>query len=242
MPEGDPATLDPHVDAYSPVDTWELFRVSHTNPIGQKRGRGGARIHQDLARKKPAIPANRLSLAHLKQGLPYAPPMKSGASRSRTSCASFHRLLEPRFQAAGACFPGYLCRHRGREVVLQQATPRRSPAWRRPTGTPLSSTRLDEARRRRWDADRPGHRRADPTGTDRPSCPLRSCPRPQRGTAGHYLVSSRACIIGGWAQMETLVPPEEKTPIARGGTSQRISLVRNPSWDSASDDLRLGRA
>ena len=54
---------------------------------------------------------------------------------------------------------------------------------------------------------------------------------------GRFLVSSGPYMFEGSEALDFSVPAAQRTPVA-GFAPGRITLVRNPSWDPATDDLR----
>jgi peptide/nickel transport system substrate-binding protein len=242
FPDGDPATLDPHLDAYSPYDTWELYRCCLTRTLLSNNGRstadGGARIHPDVAEALPEISADGLTWTFkLKQGLRYAPPMQDVEIRAQDFVRSFHRVMAPRFAEqsyARAIYSDIV----GAEAYLN--------------GEATSISGLESS-----DEHTLVIRLVKPAGDFGPRIALPIVPpvppSPTNPTApfgvaeghddgyGRFLVASGPYMVEGSADLDFSVPPEQRTPVAGLVPGQRIALVENPSWDPAFDELRLAR-
>lgn len=59
------------------------------------------------------------------------------------------------------------------------------------------------------------------------------------GGYGRFLVSSGPYMIEGSEKLDFSGPPAEQAPVAGLAPGQHVYLVRNPSWDPSTDQLRL---
>ena len=244
-PEGDPATLDPHNDAFSPYSTWELLRCCLTRTLLSNNGRstanGGARIHPDLAADLPEISADGLTWTiQLKEGLRYAPPLQDVEITAPDFVRSFHRLLDPRFGDSPFSPASFYA-----DIVGAQAYRDGDAASISGLETPDKYTlviRLTEP------AADFGPRLALPIVVPVPPWPLLPDASAPFGAAeghddgyGRFLVASGPYMVEGALHLDFSVPPEQRPPLSGLMLGQKVSLVRNPSWDRASDELRPAR-
>jgi ABC-type transport system substrate-binding protein len=241
-PDGDPATLDPHNDAFNAYNTSELMRCCLTRTLLSNNGRstanGGARIHPDLARSMPEVSDDGLTWTiQLKEGLRYAPPLKDFEITAPDFVRSFHRLLDPRFAdeplSAALLYP---------DIVGAQAYRDGDAASISGLETPDRYTLVIRLTQPSADF---GPRLALPIVIPIPPWPAPPDTSAPFGVAdghddgyGRFLVASGPYMIEGSADLDFSVPPEQRTPLAGLVLGQKVSLIRNPSWDRMTDDLR----
>jgi peptide/nickel transport system substrate-binding protein len=241
-PDGDPLTLDPHLDLYSPYDTWELLRCCLTRQLLSNNGRstadGGARIHPDVAASLPTISEDGLTWTFtLRQDLTYAPPMEDVPITAPDFIRSFHRLLAPRFAADSLAAGLYL------DIVGAQAYLDGEAASIAGLESPNDHTLVIRLARPAGDF---GPRIAlpivppiPPSPTD-PLAPFGAAEGHDDGY-GRFLVASGPYMVEGAAELDFSLPPDQRQPLAGLELSRGITLVRNPSWDPAFDTLRAAR-
>jgi peptide/nickel transport system substrate-binding protein len=239
---GDPLTLDPHLDAFSPYDTWELMRCCLTRTLLSTNGRsaaaGGARVHPDLAASLPSISEDGLTWTFtLKPDLRYAPPMQEVAITAADFIRSFHRLLAPRLAADSYASTLYL------DIVGAQAYADGDAASISGLESPDDRTLVIRLTKPAGDF---GPRIALPVVVPIPASPID--PSAPFGVAeghddgyGRFLVASGPYMVEGSSELDFAVAPDLRQPLAGLELGRRITLVRNPSWDAASDELRPAR-
>ena len=240
--EPDPASLDPHLDAFSAYDTWELMRCCLTRALVSNNGRateeGGARMHPDLASEMPEISADGLSWTfRLKQGLRYAPPLADVEITAPDLIRGFHRLMAP------ALAEGSFGRTTYADIVGAQAYLDGDAASISGLESPDKYTLVIRLTKPAGDL---GARLAVSLAVPIPPSPLDS--QAPFGVAeghddgyGRFLVSSGPYMFEGSAQLDFRLPPAQQTPVAGLVPGQLINLVRNPSWQAANDALRPAR-
>lgn len=240
-PAGWPDALDPHLDWPSPFDTWELMRCCLGRTLLSTNGRstdqGGARLHPDLAAAMPEISADGLRWTfRLRKGLRYAPPLADVEITAPDLIRSFHRfmslqLVEPYATSLYTDIVGAADYREGRAssvsgfespdphtLIIRLTKPAGDLAARLATAMmiPIPPSPRD-----------PTARFGVADGHDR--------------GYGSFLVSSGPYMLEGSGELDFSRPPAEQQPVAGMVPGQRISLVRNPSWDPATDPLRPAR-
>jgi ABC-type transport system substrate-binding protein len=240
--EGDPATLDPHLDVFSVYDTWELLRCCLARTLLSSNGRatadGGARIHPDLAAALPEISADGLSWTFkLKDGLRYGPPLEDVEITAPDVIRGLHRLMWPALAENSfgrATYPDIV----GAQAYLDGEATSISGLE--------SPDRYTVVIRLTKPAGDLGARLALPLAVPIP--PLPSDPSTSFGAAeghddgyGRFLVSSGPYMVEGSESLDFSLPADKQPALAGLVPGQRITVVRNPSWDQSKDDLRAAR-
>ena len=230
-----PDVLDPQLDLtlYESLELWRCCLVrtllSHN---GQSAAEGGARLQPDLAASLPEVSADGLTWTfRLKPGLHYGPPLEDVEITAGDFVRDFHRLLAP---SIGSYFAyDYL--------VIEGAA-----EYYDGTAASISGIEAPDDHTLVFRLTEPaGDFGARLAGTSTgPLPPNPAQPDATTGIAagadagyGRFLVSSGPYMLEGSEALDFSVPAAQRTPVA-GFTPGRIVLVRNPSWDPASDDLR----
>jgi peptide/nickel transport system substrate-binding protein len=230
-----PDVLDPQLDftLYESLELWRCCLVrtllSHN---GQSAAEGGARLQPDLAASIPEVSADGLTWTfHIKPGLHYGPPLEEVEITAGDFVRSFHRMLAP---SIGSYFAyDYL--------VIDGAT-----EYNAGTAASISGIEAPDDHTLVFRLTEPaGDFGARLAGTATgPLPPNPTQPDATTGIAagadtgyGRFLVSSGPYMLEGSEALDFSVPAAGRTPVA-GFAPGRITLVRNPSWDPASDDLR----
>jgi peptide/nickel transport system substrate-binding protein len=230
-----PDVLDPQLDLtlYESLELWRCCLVrtllSHN---GQSAAEGGARLQPDLAASLPEVSADGLTWTfRLKPGLHYGPPLEDVEITAGDFVRDFHRLLAP---SIGSYFAyDYL--------VIEGAA-----EYFDGTAASISGIEAPDDHTLVFRLTEPaGDFGARLAGTSTgPLPPNPAQPDATTGIAagadagyGRFLVSSGPYMLEGSEMVDFSVPAAMRTPAA-GFTPGRIVLVRNPSWDPASDDLR----
>jgi peptide/nickel transport system substrate-binding protein len=219
----------------------ELYRCCLLRTLfsysGQPSSHGGAVLHPDLAVSKPQVSDDGLDWTfHLKRGLHYAPPFQRREIASGDIIRAVQR--EVSFGDNGG-FPSYY-------TVIEGAN-----AFAAHKADSISGLEAP-------DAHTLVVHLTEPTGDldYRFSIPV-TAPIPPGAARGHelgygrYLVSSGPYMIAGSEKMNFALPPDQQKPASglvyryalRGEKvvilgRESLTLVRNPSWDAASDRLR----
>ncbi len=240
--DGDPGAIDPHLDAFAAYDTWELLRCCLARTLLSNNGRsteeGGVRMHPDLAAELPEISADGLSWTfRLKAGLHYAPPLKDVEIIAADLIRGFHRLMSPALAEASFARTTYS------DIVGAEAYLAGQAASISGLESPDRHTLVIRLVKPAGDL---GARLAIPLPIPIPASP--SDPQAAFGVAqghddgyGRFLVSSGPYMFEGSADLDFSRTSADQAPVAGLIPGQRIALVRNPSWDAATDQLRPAR-
>lgn len=230
-----PVTLDPQQDWW--YDNFELSRCCLLRTLlsynGKATNEGGTRLRPDLAAGLPEVSPDGLTWTfRLKEGLTYAPPFES----TEITAPDIIRALEREArlgQETGYAF--YFEPIEGFEDVmagtadsisgleapdehtlvihLTEQTGELGYLFSMPAAAPIPP-----------DASGDGARLGAASGHDK--------------DYGSFLVSSGPYMVRGAEALDFAVPPKEREPLAGFEPRRSLELVRNPSWDPESDDLR----
>ena len=235
-----PSFLDPQV-GLGPGDfhgSWELARCCLTRTLFSHNGRpteeGGARLHPDIAVALADISADGLTWTiHLKEGLHYGPPLEEVEITSRDFVRSLHRLLAPGISDASFFAWDFMDIEGAGDY---QAGAAASISGLEAPDDHTLVIRLDQPK-----GDL-GALFAEPAAAPLPPDP--NHPDAAFGIAegadtgyGRFLVSSGPYMLEGSEKLDFSMPADQRKPAA-GIAAGKLTLVRNPSWDPASDALR----
>ena len=232
------SALDPARD----TDDLELFRCCLLRTLLSSRGvpiaQGGTVLRPDLAAALPVVSADELTWTfHLRPGIRYAPPLET----LEVTSADIVRALERYARLRSTGFGGDGYSGLGWSVIrgFDAYAARRADAI---SGleTPDRATLVVRLTRPRGDLDTLF------------SAPVTAPLPPSSGevqapfgiAAGHdkwfgrYLVGTGPYMIAGTDRLDLTRPPRDQRPVAGFTPNRRLVLVRNPSWDRATDDLR----
>ena len=228
--------FDPQKE-YSSV-TWEYYRCCLLRTLlsynGQTTDQGGSELRPDLAAEMPVVSDDGLTWTFtLKHGITYAPPMQDVTVTS----SDIVRALER--EACGTCNVGgysfYYSAIKGFDAFAAGDADSISGLE-----TPDDSTLVVTLNDPTGDL---GYRLAMPASAPIP--PLPGEPKARLGAAtghdpnwGQFLVATGPYMFEGSEAMDFSAPPKEQTPVAGYAPGRSIVLVRNPSWDASTDDLR----
>jgi peptide/nickel transport system substrate-binding protein len=232
------SVLDPQQEFQ---DSFSILRCCLTRTLlshnGQNTEQGGSRLRPDLATDLPEIGADGLTWTfHLKAGLHYGPPLANVEIRAQDFVRSFHRLLGPGIFDYGLYFFGDI------EGAAEYGGG---------TATSISGLEAPDDHTLVVRLTSPngnlGARMAMPFTAPLPANP--TDPSAPFGVAqghddgyGRFLVSSGPYILEGSDKLDFSLPAADQQPVAGLVPGRSIALVRNPSWDPASDDLRAAYA
>lgn len=230
--------LPPRADALDPqINTWfdsdELFRCCLLRTLYSYVGRptrdGGAELHADLAVAAPDLSADGLTWTfHLRHGVKYSPPVNReivSADFVRAMQRQAHMpTAEARTYAVIAGFDQY--REGKTSTISGLETPDRYTL----------RVHLDQVA-----GDLP-YRFSLANSAPIPPDPANTTPF---GVAtghddgyGRFLVGSGPYMIEGSQQLNFKLPPDKQRPLSGFVPGSSLTLVRNPSWNRASDPLR----
>ena len=228
--------FDPQKE-YSSV-TWEYFRCCLVRTLlsynGQTTDAGGSELRPDLAAEMPVVSDDGLTWTFtLKPGIKYGPPLQDVTVTSQ----DFVRALER--EACGTCNVGgysfYYSAIKGFDEFAAGDADSIS-GLETPDDTTLVVT-LNEP------TGDLGNRLAMPASAPIP--PLPGEPKARLGAAtghdadwGQYLVATGPYMFEGSEAMDFSKPAKEQDPVAGYSPGRSIVLVRNPSWDASTDELR----
>jgi ABC-type transport system substrate-binding protein len=232
------AFLDPQLDGYgigSFSGSPEIGRCCVSRTLlsynGQSVERGGAELRPDLAAALPDVTADGLTWTfRIKPGLHYGPPLQGVEITARDFMRSISRLYSPAIgspwamladiQGAAAYNAGKAAQISGLEAPDEHTLVIR-----------LSSPAGDLAAQLALPATAPL-----PPDPVHPDAPLGIATGADQGY-GRFLVSSGPYMLEGSEALDFSVPAAQRRP-ASGIAPGRITLVRNPSWQTSSDPLR----
>jgi peptide/nickel transport system substrate-binding protein len=205
---------------------WELYRCCLLRTLlsytGTPTDRGGTSLHPDLAEAPPLVSADGLTwVFHLRAGLRYAPPLQD----TPIVAADVIRALERQAQATASyasiysVIEGFDAFLAGREASI--------------TGLVARDPRTLVVRLTRPAGDL-GYRLSLPAAAPVPEVAVRG----HAGTYATFLVSSGPYMVAGSPELDFSDPPDTQDPVRGYRPGRGVILVRNPSWQSAGDDLR----
>ncbi|MEA2675942.1 MAG: peptide/nickel transport system substrate-binding protein [Chloroflexota bacterium] len=223
--------------AYS-LSTFEIFRCCLVRNLMSYNGRasseGGAELRPDIAREYPDISADGLAWTfHLKEGLMYAPPFEGTEILAADFVRSIERAMRPDpvrppedMQSFGA-YANYLIE------LVAGAQEFAGGAATRISGleTPDEHTLVIHLLRPAGDL---GARLAMPAFS---ALPPGAADGHDSGY-GSYLAASGPYMVEGADQLDPSLPPDQQPTLSGRVPGERLILVRNPSWDPATDSLR----
>jgi peptide/nickel transport system substrate-binding protein len=218
-------------------DPFEVFRCCLVRNLLSYNGRslhlGGAVLQPDLAAQMPTISADGLTWTfRLKTGIHYAPPMADKQIVAGDFVRSFERALRPD-PLAEQPSSSY-----GAFATLLSSVIAGGADFANGTATSISGLETPD------DQTLAIHLLA-PTGDLGARLALPAfAPIPPGAADGHdkdygrYLVASGPYMIEGSDQLDPSLPPDQQPAVSGYVPGDHVYLVRNPSWDRATDPLR----
>jgi peptide/nickel transport system substrate-binding protein len=231
-----PTALDPQKDYW--YDSWELLRCCLLRTLLSYRGaptaQGGAVLQPDLAASMPTVSGDGLIWTfHLKPGLHYAPPLQRVSITAQDIIRALEREANAKASAGGYSF--YYS-------VIQGLD-----AFAAGQADSISGLEAPDETTLRVHLIKPtgdlGERLALPAAAPIPPNPADPA-APLGVAAGHdddygrFLVASGPYMVDGSAALDFSLPPGQQRPASGFVSGKAITLVRNRSWDPASDRLR----
>jgi peptide/nickel transport system substrate-binding protein len=228
------AAFDPQKEYYSV--TWEYYRCCLLRTLMSYQGvptdEGGAEIFPDLAAGDPEQSSDGLTWTYqIKPGLMYAPPKEDTEITAQDFIRAIERTANPKANVGG--YPFYYSVIEGFDdfaddkadtisglnapdthtLEITTTTPVGDVSYRFAMGTTAPIPPDDE-----------GERMGVAEGHDR--------------NYGRFLVASGPYMFEGSETMDFSAPPKQQAEAPGYVPGRQIVLVRNPSYDPATDDLR----
>ena len=203
---------------------------------GKTTAQGGADVQPDLASAMPEVSADGLTWTFtLKPGIAYAPPLDDVT----VTAQDFIRAMER--EACGECSTGgYSFYYSTIEGFGEFAAGEADSI----SGLEAPDDSTLVVRTSAPTGDLP-FRMAMPAAAPIP--PLPGDPDARFGVAtghddnyGRFLIGTGPYMFEGTDQLDFSLPPEDQEPVTGYDVGRSIVLVRNPSYDPDSDDLREG--
>jgi peptide/nickel transport system substrate-binding protein len=219
------------------LDGWELFRCCLLRTLlaydGRNTAEGGAILRPDLAAEMPSISADGLTWTfRLRTGLRYAPPLANIPITSRDIIRALEREADPDASAGG--YSSYYSVIEGFDEFASGAA------------QSISGLEAPDDTTLRVHVTKPtgdlGERMALPATAPIPPNPAR--PADRLGIAeghdgyGPFLAASGPYMIEGSESLDFSAAPADQAPVAGLVPGTSLTLVRNPSWDPGSDEIR----
>jgi peptide/nickel transport system substrate-binding protein len=227
------AAFDPQKEYYSV--TWEYYRCCLLRTLMSYKGvptaQGGADIFPDLAAAAPEVSADGLTWTFtIKPGIKYAPPFDTVDITANDFITAIKRTANPKANVGGYSF--YYSVIKGfDEFADGKATDIEGMTAVNDTTLEINLT--------------------EPTGdlgyrfAMAATAPIPPLNDGEYGAAtghdkdyGRYLVASGPYMFRGSEALDFSAPIKDQQPAAGYIPGRSIELVRNPTWDVSTDDLR----
>ena len=221
------AAFDPQKEYYS--GTWLLYRCCLLRTLvsypGQSGEDGGNDLVPDIATELPTVSDDGLTWTFtLQEGLNYAPPFQDTEIVAGDFINALERTADPEAAANGYSF--YYSIIEGFDEFSDGKADSIS-GLNAPDDYTLEVTLTEPA------GDLPNRMAMHATA-----------PIPDGAEEGHvrdygrYLVSSGPYMFEGSEDLDFSKPAEDQKPVAGYQPGKSITMVRNPSWDKATDGFR----
>jgi len=227
------AAFDPQKEYYSV--TWEYYRCCLARTLLSYKGvptdQGGTELFPDLAASQPEVSADGLTWTFsIKPGINYGDPFTDVPITAQDFIRAMEREANPKANIGGYSFyysviQGFDDFANGKADTISGLTAVDANTLQIQLTAPTSDL---------------GYRLAMPA----------AAPIPPNGDArlgaaeghdknyGRFLVSSGPYEFEGSDALDFSLPPADQTEVSGYVPGRSIVLVRNPSWDPATDDLR----
>jgi peptide/nickel transport system substrate-binding protein len=228
------AAFDPQKEYYSV--TWEYYRCCLLRNLMSYEGvptdEGGAEIFPDLASGEPTQSSDGLTWTYqIKPGLMYAPPKEDTEIQAQDFIRALERTANPKANVGGYSFyysviEGFDDFAAGDADEISGLAAPDTHTLEITTTTPVGdmSYRLAMGTASPIPPDDEGERYGVAEGHDR--------------NYGRFLVASGPYMFQGSETMDFSVDPKDQTEAPGYVPGRQIVLVRNPSYDPATDGLR----
>jgi peptide/nickel transport system substrate-binding protein len=228
------AAFDPQKEYYSV--TWEYYRCCLLRNLMSYEGvptdEGGAEIHPDLAAGEPEQSSDGLTWTYtIKPGIHYAPPKEDVEITAQDFIRALERTANPDANVGGYSFyysviEGFDDFAAGDADEISGLNAPDEQTLEITTTSPVGdmSYRLAMGTAAPIPPDDEGERMGVAEGHDR--------------NYGRFLVASGPYMFEGSETMDFSAPPKDQTEAPGYVPGRQIVLVRNPSYDPATDGLR----
>jgi peptide/nickel transport system substrate-binding protein len=228
------AAFDPQKEYYSV--TWEYYRCCLLRNLMSYEGvptdEGGAEIFPDLAAEEPTVSEDGLTTTFtIKPGLMYAPPKDDTEITAGDFIRAMEREANPKANVGGYSFyysviEGFDDFGAGDADTISGLNAPDDHTLEVTTTTPIGDIgfRFAMGAGAPIPPDEEGERMGVAEGHDR--------------NYGRFLVASGPYMFEGSETMDFTAPPKDQTEAPGYVPGRQIVLVRNPSYDPATDGLR----
>ena len=248
----EPGDFDPQEAGYS--SSFEMARCCLFRTLmsynGKTTSEGGGTPRPDLAAALPTVSSDGLTWTFLiKPGLRYAPPLQTTEIVAQDVIRGIERALAPvKGKTANTICGRTPCNIGDYFASLVVGTIQGAQAYADGHATTISGLEAPDTHTLRVHLTHPSgdvaYMFALPATSPLPQKP--GDPGAAFGVAtGHNLdygqgfaIASGPYMVEGSGALDLSAPPKQQLP-ATGAAKRTFTLVRNPSWDPASDDLRV---
>lgn len=232
--EGDvSAAYDPQKEYYQL--SFEYFKCCLLRTLYSTNGlpvdQGGTELLPDLAADQPSVSSDGLTWTFpIKPGVSYSPPFQDVQVTAQDFIRAMMREADPKASSGGYAFyysaiegfddfgAGKADTISGMTAIDDQTLQIKVTA---PTGDLI------------WRMAMPASAPIPPNG----DAPLGAAEGHTKNY-GRFLIGTGPYMFEGTDQLDFSLPPDQQTPVSGYVPGRQVVLVRNPSWDPATDDLR----
>ncbi len=229
--------LDPQFSAWYDAEELQRCCLSRTlvSYVGNPTDRDGTALRPDLAASLPEVSSDELTWTfRLRAGIHYGPPLEDTEVTSADFVRTFNRVLPRHAGASGF-------------ATLTQLGIVGVPEYLAGEASTVSGLETPDRYTLRIRLVRPAGdlpaRFALPDTAPIPPSPADAA-APLGVATGHdddygrFMVATGPYMVEGSGLIDFALPAEEQVPAAGYAPAKSLTLVRNPSWDPATDDLR----
>jgi peptide/nickel transport system substrate-binding protein len=227
------AAFDPAKEYYSV--TWEFYRCCLLRTLlsynGHTTAEGGADLHPDIAADLPQVSADGLTWTFtLKSGIKYSPPFADVEVTSGDIVRALEREADPNAAVNGYNFyysiiAGFDDYGAGKaDSISGLATP---------DDKTLVVTTTEPSGYLGYLFAMAATAPIPPNGDS-----VLGAAEGHTKDYGRFLVATGPYMFAGTDQIDFSLPADQQTPVSGYVPGKSIQLVRNPSWDPSTDDLR----
>ncbi|MFI5393437.1 MAG: ABC transporter substrate-binding protein [Myxococcota bacterium] len=231
------AAMDPAKEYYSL--SWEQMRCCLLRTLystnGQAMAQGGLELRPDLAASLPEVSEDGLTYTFaIKRGVKFAPPFQNEEITADDFIRALEREATPAASSGG--YPFYYSpivgfddfgAGKANEIAGLKAIDDHT----------LEMTLSELTGDLGWRMAMPATAPIPPNG----NAPLGAA-EGHNVNYGRFLVASGPYMFEGSEDLDFSVPADDQEPVAGYIPGRSITMVRNPSWTEASDDLRAAYA
>jgi peptide/nickel transport system substrate-binding protein len=232
------AAFDPQKEYYQV--SLELFRCCLVRTLFATNGRpvdeGGSALRPDIAAEIPTLENGGLSddgltwTITLKNGIFYSPPFEDVEVTAADFIRAMEREADPAASAGGYSF--YYNAIEG-FVEFSEGEADSISGLSAPDDNTLQVTVTEPTGDLGWRLAMPASAPIPPNGGDR-----LGAAEGHTANYGRFLVATGPYMFEGTDQLDFSVPARDREHVSGYIPGRQIVLVRNPSWDQATDELR----